>query len=113
MCASRSSVVSGVVRKRSLEESKSLEASLTLECEFLRATDEREAVLVFVAMDVFRIILILSIVHLDRGEIWRFSGDLGWFSRYILHSGKRSERRLFRICAGYSLRIDLNIYRPL
>jgi hypothetical protein len=85
MCASRSSVVNGVVRKRSLEESKSEEACLTFEWEFFRATDEREAVLVLVAVDVFRMILILSIVHLERREIWRFSRDSGRFSRYILH----------------------------
>jgi hypothetical protein len=73
-----------------LEESKSEEATLTFEltfeCEFFRATDEREAVLVLVAVDVFRMIPILSIVHPKRAEIWRFSGDSQRFSRYILHS---------------------------
>src|SRR5438034_6051940 len=54
-------------------------------------------------------ILILSIVHLERREIWRFSRDSGRFSRYILHR-KGDWKEVF---PRHLLWIDLNIHPRL
>src|SRR5438876_10321947 len=94
MCSRRSSVESGTVRSSSLEESKSEEKELDafrvfvalpwvirpglLECECLRGAEGRPGFVragrfVLVAVVVFRMFLILSIVHLARREIQRVS----------------------------------------
>jgi hypothetical protein len=106
MCSSRSSVVKGSVRSSSLDDSKSEAVELEpfetfvdpwvarpefFKWEFFRVDAEgvdfgRFFFLVLVAVDDLRMMLILSIVYLMRGEIRRFLCVYRHFFRYILTS---------------------------
>src|SRR6266446_1932020 len=124
MCSRRSSVERGTVRSSSLEESKSEEKELEafrvfealpweirpglLECEFLRGAEGRPAFvragrLVLVAVVVFRMFLILSIVHLARREIQGFSWVFYHFFRYILTSVRFLSSTFPFLCFGLTL----------